>query len=674
MYSFYGGRPGNSFIIITSFPSVQDMITKFKKGPAYSDVHFDEHVIINTNNKNDPDNGKIFRRGYNYTAKDENGNDTGGAIPIGQIVGPAGPAPTLFLDNYDTVENKKTFDPTINSEKINENTGSYTIDNSSLVPGYEYNENTGTEKFNDEIQWTFCSIKTEDDGECVAYIGFKIPYLVIDWEVESTSAYENPTIEQSDDSIEHPFYKKWKLGIPQGKHGTSLSNLRVKKYNLNEDEDLKTFDGQNYSGTENSNIIIYDQTSYNNETPVVTKKYLGDYNIIQDIKHQNGKLLIKCSNDEDNYQKFSLKQIESIDLNEETGQFTIKYYNNNKPTTFSLRWVKDVEFNQDEGALTFKYANSTTQETKVPINWIKSTEIKQVGPNDTRQFLYLNWINPIENSVSEIENKTTQLSDFRWIKKLNLTDDGILVVTYNDNETQELNSNNPINWIKSIGIDPETHRLICVTNGTRTFEISTDNVLKWIDSVSINEDGILTIYYNAGEPTVLENYPIKWINSTSLSTDGTLTINYNTNESQSMSNAIRWISNVSKDENGNITVSYNYGQSDNLGTIRQIKEVEINENNHLIITYSDLQDEIDVGSVAANLTFLDEYAYNLNCSGIGQIIVNTEENQGIEETKKYINFTSSTTSLIGDRNIQVLSPGGGEVQINKFLLETITIL
>ena len=195
MYSFYGGRPGNSFIIITSFPSVQDMITKFKKGPAYSDVHFDEHVIINTNNKNDPDNGKIFRRGYNYTAKDENGNDTGGAIPIGQIVGPAGPAPTLFLDNYDTVENKKTFDPTINSEKINENTGSYTIDNSSLVPGYEYNENTGTEKFNDEIQWTFCSIKTEDDGECVAYIGFKIPYLVIDWEVESTSAYENPTIE-----------------------------------------------------------------------------------------------------------------------------------------------------------------------------------------------------------------------------------------------------------------------------------------------------------------------------------------------------------------------------------------------------------------------------------------------------------------------------------------------
>ena len=31
MYSFYGGRPGNSFVIITTFKSVKDMITAFKK-------------------------------------------------------------------------------------------------------------------------------------------------------------------------------------------------------------------------------------------------------------------------------------------------------------------------------------------------------------------------------------------------------------------------------------------------------------------------------------------------------------------------------------------------------------------------------------------------------------------------------------------------------------------
>jgi len=98
MYSFYGGRPGNSFIIITTFGSIADMVAEFSKGPAYTDVHYDEHILINTTNKNDPDNGKIFRRGYNYT------DELGGAEYIGQIVGPSGPAPNLSLTEYDTIE------------------------------------------------------------------------------------------------------------------------------------------------------------------------------------------------------------------------------------------------------------------------------------------------------------------------------------------------------------------------------------------------------------------------------------------------------------------------------------------------------------------------------------------------------------------------------------------
>ena len=31
MYSFYGGRPGNSFIIITTYRSIADMVAKFKQ-------------------------------------------------------------------------------------------------------------------------------------------------------------------------------------------------------------------------------------------------------------------------------------------------------------------------------------------------------------------------------------------------------------------------------------------------------------------------------------------------------------------------------------------------------------------------------------------------------------------------------------------------------------------
>lgn len=64
MYSFYGGRPGNSFVIITTFKSVNDMVIAFKKGPEYKTVHYDEYVMINTDNKNNLENGRLYRRGY----------------------------------------------------------------------------------------------------------------------------------------------------------------------------------------------------------------------------------------------------------------------------------------------------------------------------------------------------------------------------------------------------------------------------------------------------------------------------------------------------------------------------------------------------------------------------------------------------------------------------------
>ena len=65
-YSFYGGRRGASFIIAARFNSEAEMIAAFKQGGNYTAVNYDEFVIIDTPNKNDKDNGKIYRRGYNY--------------------------------------------------------------------------------------------------------------------------------------------------------------------------------------------------------------------------------------------------------------------------------------------------------------------------------------------------------------------------------------------------------------------------------------------------------------------------------------------------------------------------------------------------------------------------------------------------------------------------------
>jgi hypothetical protein len=66
--SFYGGRKGTSFVIVKSYPDIISMTQDFMKGGNFAEVKYDEYVLINTFNKNHPDNGKLFRRGYDYNS------------------------------------------------------------------------------------------------------------------------------------------------------------------------------------------------------------------------------------------------------------------------------------------------------------------------------------------------------------------------------------------------------------------------------------------------------------------------------------------------------------------------------------------------------------------------------------------------------------------------------
>lgn len=68
MSSFYGGRRGASFVIVKSYLDVLTMTEEFSKGNELTEVKFDQYVLINNPQKNHPDNGKIFRRGYDYNS------------------------------------------------------------------------------------------------------------------------------------------------------------------------------------------------------------------------------------------------------------------------------------------------------------------------------------------------------------------------------------------------------------------------------------------------------------------------------------------------------------------------------------------------------------------------------------------------------------------------------
>lgn len=345
MDSLYGGRPGTPFVIKAAYSSIDAMKLAFMQGDNYSDVWYGEYCIVDTLNKNDPDNGKIFRRGIDYP------ND-GDAIYIGQIVGPQGNNPYISMRPIDDVKEitKIAVDPTgeadgagklngfdytkpdflskednriagqtnwettpvgdshdfwnkaypiakqdgngyVYETKYNEPAGSniemnLTQENLDLVPGHikaeditsypgqglidpetqqhldpnwadsfgEY-DNDGNVN-NTNIKYTWCNVRKYDpnkgENEAWLYIGFRVPYLVIDFT-------ETQTIDQYDENgnytdlsakaeettklktvtktingkkyeykvAENPFYRTWQLSIPKGIKGDSLDSVVV---------------------------------------------------------------------------------------------------------------------------------------------------------------------------------------------------------------------------------------------------------------------------------------------------------------------------------------------------------------------------------------------------------------------------------------------------------------
>lgn len=200
--SFYGGRRGASFVIIKSYKTVAEMIAAFKQGGAYTVVNYDDYVLIDTENKNNPDNGKLYRRGYNYN------NSMGGAIYEGQIVGPAGLAPHTQMDTVTNIEQIASRE----GYEYRRGTGDYKLDDNSIVPGKYVESGSGTVRYNDKITWAYCSVKDINSHESTAYIGFTFPYTVIDFTL-TTNDNSGINISRTDD-YSHPFYERWNINLP----------------------------------------------------------------------------------------------------------------------------------------------------------------------------------------------------------------------------------------------------------------------------------------------------------------------------------------------------------------------------------------------------------------------------------------------------------------------------
>ena len=594
--SFYGGRRGASFVIVKSYPDIISMTNEFGRGPNFNEVEFDEYVIINTINKNHPDNGKIFRRGYDYNSGrkisgyrafwenngieyeiidgipyDESGNeieydsdisiylnaryqpdidiDAKGAQYIGTIVGPSGRAPLVEMDTYDSVMQKSAEE----GFQIQTSHGDYTLNNDSLMPG-KYQEN-GVPKYNDKIQWFCASLRNDKNDDSIAYIGFKTPYLVIDFLTEQISPYDNQGVYMDasaatrieDSTTEgHPFYEKWRLSIPNGIQGDSLNNLRI--------------------------ITFDDPTLYNSELNTYTRIYISEdfyyfYNTAEErflgcsenegvqiesegsitINQQNDYITVYPNTKIIVYDRFSYEERKNPTQPEKT--YFVGIYNQIKQNGFII---------DDQGNIHIDFTDGTSLDKQHFLKIIKDIVFEE---NNEDNKLYMNIIFNTRKQNEEGEEEEEAQFDsvsfpIKIIKDIQLDDNSILNISLTDNS--ELNL--PFKTISNITTD----------ESGITIEYSTK------DSNGRNEKVFL---------------PMSWVSDLQLLENGTIQIRRNNfadnNSWRDLENKLKWISGVDyTSSTGDITLNFNNGDSTTY-KLKIVDSVGFNEdNNKLVIKYN----------------------------------------------------------------------------------------
>lgn len=548
MDSFYGGKQGVDFVLRAAFPSVATMVNAFKGGPSYTDVWYNEYCIIDTPNKNDADNGKIYRRGLEYQ------NKMGGAIYVGQIVGPSSGTPYFQLLSIDDVEKLSTKELEEYSYRRypyaydEENEVYLTTDDDSnpiqtfsfnkdydetLVPG-KYEDSSGVH-YNDEIKYTWCNIRNDNaDSDSWFYVGWSQPYLVVDYAIHQTSPYDGngdvltdaTDIERIDDNS-HPFWEKWDLGLPKGIKGDTLRNLRVIVPTANDRNKIyaasaitvnpttgeSTVGAAGYTGIDDDiaagrKIVVFDYYIYDkqlNPTPIMI--YLGDFNIITAINvDDEGTLTVEYTHDDDTVFTKKIRWVNGVALTEGNGTagghitFTFNNDNPTKTQEFDISWIKGIEIEED-GSLIYSYAG-TPEAANMPED---ATPVKADGttadPSRTAGFYrvedFLQWIHDVNLNnetghfyVTNNRDETIFETDLDWIKDIQFAEDGSVTLVHTSEG--DFTYTNLIKWIDSVTLDQATGKF------TIDWNYGDDSVtqLDWTDDIYINEgDGNIYIHH-----------------------------------------------------------------------------------------------------------------------------------------------------------------------------------
>ena len=589
--SFYGGKRGTSFVIVKNYPDIASMVRDFSQGGNFLDVKYDEYVIINTINKNNGDNGKIFRRGYDYNSERKisgyrvykNGQEiiggnaqdyqgatytfkedipAGGAVYVGTIVGPAGRSPHLKILSYDDIQEIQEGFQNQKSQ------GNLSLVEEDLLPG-KYEENNEV-KYNDDILWYCASVRNQNQDDSTAYIGFKIPYPVTEFITESVSAYdsdgqvEDTSKAERVDDLSHPFYEKWKLSIPKGIKGNSLRNIYVTTF-----EDLsneKVFISQNNYYLYNNVLEVFE---YGNEEEQSSTS-LDTSSIEIEIGNQTYRILPNTQ----------------IIIGEEFSYDTEK--NPIQPIKIHFlgilnQIVQDGFTIEDNGDINIDFTDGTSLEKK---GFIKSIDdivfYERPRENDNNKTdLYLQIL---FNTVNEQGSKERVEYPVKFIRDISFDNQGTVEVEFTNGDTYT--KTNVFKNITDVYFDDD--KLVFEFNNGPNIEKS----ISWISDMRVKESGNIEVKRNGGSEWQQDN-PIgkmKWIES----------MTYTQDQSDNYSNKT--------------TVMYNDGTSDVFeNAFKSIVDVQVNsETNKLVIVYNTIDpntnenqtSEIDLaGGLITNVSY-----------------------------------------------------------------------
>lgn len=521
MDSFYGGKQGVSFVIKASFKSIDDMVNSFKNNE--DKVWFGEYCLIDTVNKNDKDNGKIFRRGIATSTNAK----LGGAEYIGQIVGPSSGTP-LFqfdtLDNvieYSNINDKEKYDPEngdirvyptqISDGKITQynyrkdENGQYKDrdiirDKNGLITSYAKNIKTVTStidngglvsgKEQDGIKWTWCNIKkANENSESWFYVGLKIPYLVNEFDAKSVNPYDNNgnykgkvAIIPDENNDNHPFYKKYTLEIPRGIKGDSLDGIKV--ITLSSANQIK----QNVTSNDNY-IYTWNQFSVNNQGETylsdeepkysknITDNDFGRQIIVYEYrvtdKTVNGKKYLVYVGDFNIVEKINLSQDGILKIyythDGDRENDTQKFVETQKE---KLEWIQSIEISEENGNITLVYNtkdekgnNNRKTLTTVKLRNITKASINNKG---NLNFGFNTTTDGVNDSIT-VKGSDNKDFIFKGIQNVSLLSDldadKHLTVTYTTKTKDEQNFDkeligSPINSIYSTAIDESNFHLL----------------------------------------------------------------------------------------------------------------------------------------------------------------------------------------------------------------------